>query len=235
MKTLGMIGGMSWQSTVPYYEIANRVVAERLGGLHSAKILLLSVDFDELAALMHDGRWEEAGEKLAADAATLESAGAQLLVLCTNTLHRVAPQIEARVRIPFLHIADCAARAIQQTGARRVGLLATRFTMEQPFYTERLASHGIDSVVPEEEDRAILHRIIFDELCVGRVEESSRGELRRIATALVARGAQSVLLACTELAMGLAPADVPFRLFDTTALHAREAALRATETSDPLR
>ena len=224
-----MIGGMSWQSTMPYYDIANRMVAERLGGLHSAKILLLSVDFAEIATLMHTGRWDELGERLASDAATLEGAGAQLLVLCTNTLHRVAPQIEARVRIPFLHIADASARELQRANTRRVGLLATRFTMEQDFYTERLATHGIDSVIPAEEDRAILHRIIFDELVLGRVEDSSRRELRRIATALIARGAEGVLLACTELAMGLAPEDVPFRVFDSTALHAREAASLAMQ------
>src|SRR5208283_3710661 len=133
MRTLGMIGGMSWQSTMPYYDIANRMVQERLGGLHSAKMLLLSVDFAEIATLMHTGRWDELGERLASDAATLEGAGAQLLVLCTNTLHRVAPQIEARVRIPFLHIADASARELQRANTRRVGLLATRFTMEQDF------------------------------------------------------------------------------------------------------
>ena len=224
MKTIGMLGGMSWQSTMPYYDIANRMVAERLGGLHSARILLFSVDFAEVATLMHAGRWEEVGERLASAAGTLEKAGAELLVLCTNTLHRVAPHIEARVRIPFLHIVDAAAREIHRVGARRVGLLATRFTMEEAFYRERLAQHGIDSVIPGEEDRAIVHRIIFEELVLGRVEEAARREMRRIAATLVAQEADGVLLGCTELAMLLKPDEVPFRLFDTTVLHAREAA-----------
>jgi aspartate racemase len=229
MKTIGMIGGMSWQSTMPYYDIVNRIVAERLGGYHSAKILLLSVDFAEIEVLMRSGRWDEAGELLASAAARLERAGAELLVLCTNTLHRVAPQIEARVRIPFLHVVDVTAQEIHRVGARRVGLLATRFTMEQEFYRERLAGHGIESLIPAEEDRAAVHRIIFEELVLGRVEDRSRREMRRIATELATWGAEGVVLACTELAMVLGPGDVPFALFDTTAIHARQAALRALD------
>jgi aspartate racemase len=229
MKTIGMLGGMSWQSTMPYYDIVNRIVAERLGGYHSAKILLLSVDFAEIETLMRSGRWDDAGEALASAAATLERAGAELLVLCTNTLHRVAPRIEARLSIPFLHVVDATAEEIHRTGARRVGLLATRFTMEQDFYRERLAGHGIETLIPGEEDRAAVHRIIFEELVLGRVEERSRHEMRRISTGLAARGAQGVVLACTELAMVLAPTDVPFAVFDTTAIHARQAALRALD------
>ena len=231
MKTLGMIGGMSWQSTMPYYSVVNRAVAERLGGYHSAKILLLSVDFAEIEARMRPGRWEEAGELLASAAATLEAAGADLLLLCTNTLHKVAPQIEARVRIPFLHIVDAAAEELQRSGTRRVGLLATRFTMEQDFYRDRLAGHGIESLIPDEEDRAAVHRIIFDELVHGRAEEASRREVRRIAAGLAQWGAQGVVLGCTELAMVLGPEDAPCPVFDTTELHARIAASRVLDAS----
>ena len=178
---------------------------------------------------MHSGRWREAGELLADAAATLESAGAELLLLCTNTLHKVAPQIEARVRIPFLHIVDAAADELRRVGARRVALLATRFTMEEDFYRDRLASQGIATLIPDEKDRATVHRIIFDELVHGRVEDGSRREMRRIAAALAQGGAEGVLLACTELAMVLGPGDVPCPVLDTTVLHARAAALRALD------
>jgi aspartate racemase len=224
MRTLGLLGGMSWQSTISYYHLINRIVVDRLGGFHSAKILLLSVDFAEIEVLMSSARWSEAGEVLAKAARTLEAAGAELLVLCTNTLHKVAPQIEERVGIPFLHIVDAAAREVQRAGMRRVGLLATRFTMEQDFYRERLASHGIETVIPVSEDRAIVHRVIFEELVRGRVEQASRREMRRIATTLATEGAEAVVLGCTELAMVLEPGDVHFRLIDTTQIHAREAA-----------
>jgi aspartate racemase len=229
MRTLGLLGGMSWQSTVQYYELINRTVAERLGGSHSAKLLLLSVDFAELEVLMNSARWDEAGAALAVAAGKLEAAGAGLLVLCTNTLHKVAPQIQAAVHIPLLHIADVAAREIQRAGMRRVGVLATRFTMEQDFYRDRLARHGVEMLIPAAEDRATVHRIIFDELVRGRVNEASRREMKRIAATLATQGAEGVLLGCTELAMVLQPQDVALRLFDTTALHAREAAGWALE------
>ncbi len=224
MRTLGLLGGMSWESTVPYYIQINQAVRERLGGLHSARLILYSVDFHELEGLMHAGDWIGAGAALAAAARTLESAGAQGLVLCTNTLHRVAPAIEQAVRIPLLHIIDATAAEILRTGLRTVGLLGTRFTMEEPFYRERLEAQGLHPLAPEAADRASLHRIIFDQLCMGRIEPDSRLEARRIIASLTARGAQGIILGCTELSMLIDPADASVPLFDTTAIHARRAA-----------
>lgn len=230
MKTIGLLGGMSWESTVPYYQAINRTVAQELGGLHSAKILLYSVDFAEVEALQHAGRWDEAGALLADAAARLEGAGADLLVICTNTMHKVAPGIEARVRIPLLHIADPTARAIRAAGHTKVGLLGTRFTMEQDFYKARLAAqHGLEVIVPAEASREAVHRIIYDELCLGVIREPSRQAYQRIAAELLEAGAQCVILGCTEIGLLLKEGDVPAPLFDTTALHARAAALAALE------
>jgi aspartate racemase len=224
VRTLGLIGGLSWESTVPYYTYINQAVKQRLGGLHSATLVLYSVDFDDIQQLMHAGNWDGAGAALAAAAQSLEAAGAQGLVLCTNTLHKVAPAIEAAVRIPLLHIIDATGEAIAGAGLHTVGLLGTRFTMEQPFYRDRLrASHGIEALAPDASDRAILHRIIFEELCLGRVVDYSRAEARRIMRSLVAGGAQGIILGCTELAMLIGPDDVSVPLFDTTAIHARHA------------
>jgi aspartate racemase len=228
MKTIGLIGGMSWESTVPYYQVINRTVAERRGGLHSARILLYSVDFAEVEVLQHAGRWLEAGALLANVAARLEAAGADLLVLCTNTMHKVADAIESAVKIPLLHIADPTAQAIRAAGHARVGLLGTRFTMEQDFYKARLAGrHGLEVLVPPSEERDIIHRIIYDELCLGEVREESRREYRRITAGLIGAGAQCVILGCTEISMLLKDGDVAAPLFDTTAIHARSAALAA--------
>jgi aspartate racemase len=224
-----MIGGMSWQSTVPYYQLANRLVAERLGGFHSAKLLLSNVDFAEFEPLMRNGGWTEAGKLLAEEAARLEQAGAELLILCTNTLHKVAPAIEARLKIPFLHIVDATVREIRRAGLRRVGLIATRFTMEEGFYRERLSSQGIETLIPSEAGRDAAHRIIFEELVHGRIVESSREAMRGIARQLVQSGAEGIILGCTELAVILAPQDVSVPLFDTTTIHAREAVERALE------
>jgi aspartate racemase len=224
MRILGLIGGMSWESTVPYYCLINQDVKRRLGGLHSARLILYSVDFHELERLMHAGDWDGAGATLAGAARTLETAGAEGLVLCTNTLHRVAPAIERAVRIPMLHIIDATAAEILQAALHTIGLLGTRFTMEQPFYSDRLrVPHGLATLVPEAPDREILHRIIFEELCRGRIEDASRRESRRIMSGLVARGAQAIVLGCTELSMLIAPADASVPLFDTTAIHARAA------------
>jgi len=228
MKTIGLLGGMSWESTVPYYQAINRTVAEKLGGLHSAKVLLYSVDFAEIEELQHAGRWDEAGAVLADAGVRLEGAGAELLVICTNTMHKVAPAIEARVRIPLLHIADPTAQAIRAAGHTRVGLLGTRFTMEQDFYKARLErQHGLDVLVPSEESRETVHRIIYDELCLGVIREESRQAYQRIAAELLEAGAQCVILGCTEIGLLLKEGDVPAPLFDTTALHARAAALAA--------
>jgi aspartate racemase len=232
MKTIGLLGGMSWESTVLYYQILNRTVGERLGGLHSAKVLLASVDFEEIEKLQHGGRWDEAGEILAREARKLEGAGANFLVICTNTMHKVAPQIEAAISIPLLHIADPTAAAVTRAGAKVVGLLGTRFTMEQDFYRDRLArGHGLEVLVPPASDITIVHNIIYDELCRGRVMDASRAQFRRVIGGLVARGAQGVILGCTEITMLVGPKDSPVPLFDTTELHARAAAMRAVDDS----
>lgn len=225
MKTIGLIGGMSWESTVPYYRQINETIRERLGGLHSAKLVLYSVDFHEIERMQHAGDWAAAGALLAAAARSLEAAGAEFLVLCTNTMHRVAADIEAAVGIPLLHIADPTAAEIRAAGVTTVGLLGTRFTMEEAFYRDRLVErHGLRVLVPEEEDRATVHRIIYDELCLGVTLPASRGAYRRIMAGLAAQGAQAIILGCTEISLlvGQQDADVP--LFDTTAIHARSAA-----------
>ncbi len=229
MKTIGLIGGMSWESTVPYYQIINRTIAEHLGGLHSAKVLLHSVDFHEIEELQRTDRWDEAGRILASVAAGLEGAGADLLVLCTNTMHKVAPAIEGRVRIPLLHIADATAGVIVEQGLETIGLLGTRFTMEQAFYRERLEARGLTVLVPEAADRIAVHDVIFRELCLGRIEETSRAAFRRILGDLASKGAEGVILGCTEISLLVRPEDAAIPLFDTTEIHARQAALKALE------
>ena len=224
MKTIGLIGGMSWESTIPYYRQINEAVKQALGGLHSAKIVLYSVDFAEIERLQHRGEWDEAGALLADAARALERAGADFVVLCTNTMHKVAPAIEAAVAIPLLHIADPTAAAIHQAGLSCVGLLGTRFTMEQDFYRARLTDrHGIDVVIPDDDDRALVHRVIYEELCLGRVEEASRLAYRDVIQRLVAQGAQGVILGCTEISMLVGVEDAAVPLFDTTGLHAAAA------------
>jgi aspartate racemase len=228
MKTIGLLGGMSWESTVPYYQTINRVVGERLGGLHSARILLYSVEFQEIEELQHAGRWDEAGQILAEAARTLEAGGAEFLVICTNTMHKLVPQIEAAITMPVLHIADATAEAIAAAGLIRVGLLGTRFTMEEDFYRERIEDrHGLDVVIPEPADREIVHRVIYDELCLGQVQEASRAEFARIVAALVEEGCQGVILGCTEIGLLLRQSDSPVPLFDTAEIHATRAALQA--------
>jgi len=223
---------MSWESTVLYYGQINAAVKERLGGLHSAKIVLYSVDFHDIERLQHVGDWDAAGAVLADAARTLESAGCDFLVLCTNTMHKVAQDIERAVRIPLLHIADPTAAEIKRAGIQTVGLLGTRFTMEQDFYRERLqALHGLAVVVPESEDREIVHRVIYEELCLGKVLPDSRTEYRRIMSGLVERGAEGIILGCTEITLLVDQSDSSVRLFDTTSIHARSAAMRALEVA----
>lgn len=229
MKTIGLIGGMSAESTVPYYRQINRRVAERLGGLHSARLLLYSVDFHDVERMQADGRWDAAGALLADCARVLERAGADFLVLATNTMHRVAPAIEAAVGIPLLHIADATTAALRAAGIARVGLLGTRFTMEQAFHRERLERAGLEVLLPPAEDRAEVHRVIYEELCLGEVREDSRRRYARIIADLVARGAQGVILGCTEIGLLVGPADSAVPLFDTTAVHAQAAADYALE------
>ncbi len=224
MKTIGLIGGMSWESTALYYRQINLAVQQRLGGLHSAKLVLLSVDFHEIEVLQRAGDWAAAGEILADAARSLEAAGADFLLLCTNTMHIVAPAIEAAVHIPLLHIADPTGQAIQQSGLTRIGLLGTRFTMEQAFYIDRLRQQGLQVLLPDQEDRDTVHRIIFDELCLGQIVESSRQHYRSIMAKLVDQGAQAIILGCTEITLLVGAEDATVPLFDTTALHANAAA-----------
>jgi len=225
MKTIGLIGGMSWESTVPYYRIINETVRERLGGFHSAKLVLYSVDFHEIEILQHSGSWDEAGRMLAQAARSLEAAGADFLVLCTNTMHKVADAIESAVTIPLFHIADPTAQEIKQAGLKKVGLLGTRFTMEQDFYRGRLRDqHHLDVLIPDDADRGVAHKIIYEELCMGSVRDASRAEYRRIIQRLVGQGTQGVILGCTEISMLVGPSDSPVPIFDTTSIHARKAA-----------
>ncbi|SHL62568.1 aspartate/glutamate racemase family protein [Rhodanobacter sp. OK091] len=228
MKTIGLIGGMSWESTVPYYRQINETIKERLGGLHSAKIVLYSVDFHEIERHQHAENWEAAGAILADAARSLEAAGAAFLVLCTNTMHKVASSIEAAVAIPLLHIADPTATEIKRAGHSTVGLLGTRFTMEQAFYRDRLSErHGLQVIVPDSEDRETVHRIIYEELCLGVVNPESRSEYRRIMRTLASQGAQAIILGCTEISLLVNQQDSEIPLFDTTAIHARAAAEEA--------
>ncbi|GAB2869263.1 aspartate/glutamate racemase family protein [Pseudoduganella ginsengisoli] len=225
MKTIGLIGGMSWESTVPYYRHINETIREHLGGLHSARAVLYSVDFHDIEQLQRAGDWDTAGQVLADAACRLQAAGADCIVLCTNTMHKVADAIMAACTLPLLHIADPTARAIRAARLQTVGLLGTRFTMEQDFYRERLQQrHGLTVLTPDENDRAIVHRIIYEELCVGVVSEASRAEYRRIIGQLAAQGAQGVILGCTEISLLIGAQDTPLPLFDTTAIHARSAA-----------
>ena len=228
MKTIGLVGGMSWESTVPYYRQINETIKERLGGLHSAKIVLYSVDFHEIERLQHEGDWEAAGAVLAEAARSLEAAGADFLVLCTNTMHKVAPGIEAAVRIPLLHIADPTAVELKRAGHSTVGLLGTRFTMEQAFYRDRLSErHGLRVIVPGPQDRETIHRIIYQELCLGVVTPESRSEYRSVMESLASQGAQAIILGCTEISLLVNQQDSAVPLFDTTAIHARAAAEKA--------
>lgn len=225
MKTIGLIGGMSWESTVPYYRQINELTKERLGGLHSARIILYSVDFHDIERLQQAGRWSEAGAVLAGVAGALERAGADLLVLCTNTMHKVAPAIEAAVRIPLLHIADATGEEIKRAGISTVGLLGTRFTMEQGFYKDRLRQNfGLRVLVPGETDRSLVHRVIYDELCLGKIVDGSRSEYQRVMAELVDEGAEAIILGCTEITLLVGQEDAAVPLFDTTRIHARRAA-----------
>mgnify|MGYP000881348884 FL=1 len=221
MKTIGMIGGMSWESSAEYYRIINEEVKKRLGGLHSAKCVMTSVDFAEIEILQREGRWAEAGRAMAEQACALERAGADFVVLCTNTMHISTAEIQAAISIPFLHIADPTAEAVKAADIQTVGLLGTRFTMKQDFYKGRLqAIHGLRVLVPEAEDREIVHRVIYEELVLGIVNPSSRLEYARIMQALADEGAQGIILGCTEIGLLVKAEDSRVPLFDTTLIHA---------------
>lgn len=224
MLTLGLLGGMSWESSAEYYRLINQRVLEKLGGVHSAKILMYSFDFDEIERLQSTGRWGAAGELLASRARTLEDAGADLLVLCTNTMHQVTDAIIRSIKIPFIHIADPTARAILAAGYRRVGLLGTKHTMELDFYREHLELTGLQVLIPQPRQRETIQRIIYEELVVGRMHDESRAELLRIIESLEVAGAECVILGCTEIELLVGPGATSVPLFDTTLLHAHAAA-----------
>ena len=223
MRCIGLIGGMSWESTVLYYQHINQGIKAALGGLHSAKLVLVSVDFAEIERLQHAGAWHEAGEVLAQAAQSLQAAGAECVVLCTNTMHKLAQQIQAAVDIPLLHIGDATARAILNQDIGKVALLGTAFTMEQEFYRARLQAHGLEVLLPDAAERADVHRIIYQELCLGEVKAESRARYVSIMLRLVEQGAEAIILGCTEIVMLVGDVDVGVPLFDTTAIHAEAA------------
>jgi len=227
VKTIGLLGGMSWESSALYYRLLNEAVRERLGGLHSARCVLLSVDFAEIERLQVAGDWARAGELLAADARALEAAGAELVLLCTNTMHKVAGALTAVLTVPVLHIGDVTADAVRAAGVHRIGLLGTAFTMEQPFLSDRLAAKGLHVHVPDPVDRAEVHRIIYEELCLGVVREESREVVRAVIERLVAEGADGIVLGCTELELLLDQDDADVPLFPTTQLHVDAAVAAA--------
>jgi aspartate racemase len=231
MKTIGLIGGMSWESSIEYYRIINETVKARLGGLHSAKCIMYSVDFAEIEPLQHQGKWAEAAEQMIAAAQHVEQGGADFVVLCTNTMHKTAGQIQSRIQIPVLHIADAAAEEIKNRGLRKVGLLGTRFTMEDDFYRAHLVDrHALEVVVPTETERQTVHRVIYDELCLGEIRQSSKARYVDVIHNLVQRGAEGVIFGCTEVGLLVNVEDSPVPVFDTTRIHAQAAveyALRA--------
>jgi aspartate racemase len=227
MKTIGLIGGMSWESTMTYYQIINTVIKEELGGLHSARCVLYSVDFDEIEACQTRGDWQRSAGILADAARRLERAGADFFLICTNTMHKVAPAVRRAVTIPLLHIAEVTADELLRQGIRRVGLLGTRYTMEQDFYKSALTERGLEVLVPQEMDQEMVHRVIYDELCCGIRAEQSRREYREVAARLADRGAQGIILGCTEIGLLLGQEDASVPLFDTAYLHARRGALES--------
>ena len=232
MKKIGLLGGMSWESTIEYYRIINETVKEKMGGLHSAECILYSVDFAEIEKLQHDNRWDQAARLLVQAARSLEIAGADCLVICTNTMHKLAPEIQQQLSIPLLHIADSTAQKVRSAGLRKVALLGTRFTMEEDFYRGRLERpHGLEVLIPSEADRQIVHRVIYDELCMGIIAAASATQYAQIIGRLIDTGAEGVILGCTEIGLLVKPADYGIALFDTTRIHAEAAVQFALEES----
>jgi aspartate racemase len=229
MKTIGLLGGMSWESSAWYYRHLNQIVKDELGGLHSARCILHSFDFAEVVALQEAGRWDKAAELLANAAKGLEANGCDAILICTNTMHVVHPEVQRAVSVPVLHIVDETAAEIRRHSFRTVGLLGTRYTMEQPFYRNRLKHFGIEALVPEESERARVHEIIFGELCRGELNPASKAELLRIVEGLRVRGAEGIIMGCTEIPLLLQPGDGPLPLFDTTWIHAKAAVAFALE------
>ena len=225
MKTVGLLGGMSWESTVTYYQIINETVKEKLGGLHSAKILMYSVDFDEIEKLQASGNWEQSAQILADAACRLEKAGADFIVICTNTMHKVAPQIQSHINIPILHIADATADELTKANIKTVALLGTKYTMTQDFYKNKISKRNINVLIPDDKDIETINHVIYDELCRGIISDASRKEYVRIISSLQQKGAQGVILGCTEIGLLISQKDSPIPVFDTTLIHARKAAL----------
>lgn len=233
MKTIGMLGGMSWESTVKYYECINRGVQKELGGLHSAEICMLSLDMEPIERLQHAGQWDEAGALLEKAAKAVEAGGADFIIICTNTMHKVAEEVQAAVDIPLLHIADATAGAIKAAGIKKIGLLGTAFTMEQDFYRGRLEQkHGLDVIVPDDAGRAVVHDVIYKELCLGQIKDSSRQAFVEVIEGLRARGAEGVILGCTEIGLLVGDQDTDLPLFDTTSIHADAAVKFALATDN---
>lgn len=227
MKTIGLIGGMSFESTIEYYRIINEEVRRQYGGLHSAKCILYSVDFEEIERCQSENRWHEAGEILSSAALSLEDAGADFIIICTNTMHKVSDDIQENIDIPILHIADTTAEVIKLDNIKSVGLLGTRYTMEQSFYKSKIEEQGIEINIPDAADRDIVNRIIFEELCLGEVKDSSRKQYQNIIQKLTEEGAEGIILGCTEIGLLLKPEDVPVPVYDTTEIHAVEAVNKA--------
>ncbi len=227
MKTIGLIGGMSWESTVPYYQLINEYVKEHLGGLHSAKILLYSVDFAEIEECQAQGRWEETAEILSTAAKNLEQAGAELMVICTNTMHKNAPAVQERISVPLIHIADATADAFLKDGVQKVGLLGTKYTMLEDFYKERLVDKGLQVVIPSDADVETVNRVIYEELCLGVISEDSAGAFAEVIKDLKSRGAEAVILGCTEIGLLVKQENSVLPIYDTTVIHAQTAAAAA--------
>ena len=230
MKTIGLIGGMSWESSIEYYRIINETVRDRLGGFHSARSIMYSVDFAEIETLQQQGRWEEATELMVTAARRVEDGGADFVIICTNTMHKMADDVQKQINIPLLHIADATAERIKAQGMGRIGLLGTKFTMEEDFYRGRLVEkHGLDVVIPDEQGREIVHRVIYDELCLGETKPSSKAQYVSIMENLVGDGAEGIILGCTEISLLVGQEDSPVPLFDTTRIHAVAAVEFALE------
>ncbi|GIO56827.1 aspartate/glutamate racemase family protein [Paenibacillus cineris] len=223
MKVIGLIGGMSWESSALYYRMINEEVRSRLGGLHSAKCLLYSVDFEEIERYQAEGAWEKAGEVLGQTARTLEKGGADFIVICTNTMHKVVDDIQSQINIPILHIADATAAQIKESQIQKVGLLGTKYTMEQDFYKSRLEQTGIQVIVPDRDDREAVNKIIYEELCLGKIHQESRDYYKKVIQGLIESGAEGIILGCTEIGLLVKPEDAEVPLFDTTYIHACEA------------
>ncbi|MGW8428987.1 aspartate/glutamate racemase family protein [Peribacillus simplex] len=229
MKTIGLIGGMSWESSLEYYRLINEEVKAKLGGLHSAKCILYSVDFEEIERYQADGDWESSGKLLADVALSLEKAGAEMIVICTNTMHKVVGYIEEKVSLPILHIADSTAKQIEKSKISTVGLLGTKYTMEQDFYKTRIESNGIKVLIPNDEDRKVINKVIYEELCIGEIQQSSRDYYKKVIKRLVDEGAEGIILGCTEIGLLIKPEDSEVPLFDTAAIHAVDTVNMALE------